>query len=72
MLFDVTNVPSEYENQRGAKIFLKYPHIRGRRRHFQPHGYGVTDGWSINYTIGSHVIQNRLSVSFIGFKEFSD
>ena len=42
--FDVTNVPSENENQREAKIFLKYPHIRRRQRHFQPHGCGATDG----------------------------
>lgn len=42
--FDVTNVPLGHENQRGAKIFLKYPHIRRRRLHFQPHGCGATVG----------------------------
>ena len=42
--FDVTNVPSEYENQHKTKIFLKFSHIRRRRQHFQPHGCGATDG----------------------------
>ena len=42
--FDVTNVSLEYENQRGTKNFIKYPHIRKRRWHFQPHGCGATDG----------------------------
>ena len=44
LTFDVTNVPSGDENQREAKIFIKYPHIRRRRQHFQPHGCGATDG----------------------------
>lgn len=44
LTFDVTNVPSGHENQREAKNFLKYPHIRRRRRHFQPHGCDATDG----------------------------
>lgn len=40
----MTNVPFGYENQREAKVFLKYPHFQKSRRHFQPHGYGATDG----------------------------
>ena len=44
LTFDVTNVPLDHENQRGTKNFIKYPHIRKRRRHFQPHGCDATDG----------------------------
>ena len=44
LTFDVTNVPLDRENQRKAKIFLKYSRIWRRRHHFQPHGCGATDG----------------------------
>ena len=54
----MTNVPSGYENQREVKIFLKYRHIRRRRRHFQPHGCGATDG--VRYPDGANLLMSTL------------